>query len=638
MRLVKLAIANVNTTVGATETNVSRALDLARGMAVAGVTVGCFQEQLIGGYPPEDLVQWRNFVAAQWDALNRFAAETAALAPVYVLGVTIAHEAHRYNCAAVVHRGRILGLVPKEKLPTYNVFYELRTFTRGTPYHFEVLPGLEHVPFGDMLFRFDFGVLGVEVCEDGWSPDGPLRRRAYSGAELMVNVSASPYRLGAQATRREMLCTRSGDNQCVIAYANAVGAQDGLIFDGGGFVCQNGRLLLEAARFRPGFETVTLDLDRTSRLRAENTTWREDSLDFDRAGRRVRVLEVEAPGPDRSGLRYPAPPGNSFFLPAPVSAPPPSARAVYCEELMDALSMGVGDYFEKNRFKVIGIALSGGRDSLIALLITYHYLERRFGREAAPEKAAELIRAFYMPTRYSSDKTRNGAEIICRELSVPLVVLPIEDAFERELEACRAMLRPGEPVTPITEQNIQARLRGERMWNWANSASGLFLQTGNMSEKAVGYTTIGGDLEGGISVISNLPKTVVVYLLEYLLETRGHDGIRAVLSHPAGPELAADQEGEKELMPFPVLDACFAMHAGEKMSGEEIVQALGSLFPELTEAYRRTCVDRFLRMFCQSIYKWVQAPLGLHVGNLDLDRERALQIPVVTSGEWIRRA
>jgi NAD+ synthase (glutamine-hydrolysing) len=158
-----------------------------------------------------------------------------------------------------------------------------------------------------------------------------------------------------------------------------------------------------------------------------------------------------------------------------------------------------------------------------------------------------------------------------------------------------------------------------------------------MSEKAVGYTTIGGDLEGGISVISNLPKTVVMYLLEYLLESTQLEGVRIVLSHPAGPELAADQEGEKELMPFPVLDACFAMHAGEKMAGEEIVFALGCMFPQLSESYRRTCVERFLRMFSQSIYKWVQAPLGLHVGNLDLDRERALQIPVVTSGEWRTR-
>ena len=183
----------------------------------------------------------------------------------------------------------------------------------------------------------------------------------------------------------------------------------------------------------------------------------------------------------------------------------------------------------------------------------------------------------------------------------------------------------------------EARIRGQRMWNWANATGGLFLQTGNMTEKAVGYTTIGGDLEGGLSVISNVPKTVVIHLLEHLRRTRAWKGIDLVLSHPAGPELAAGQEGERELMPYAVLDACFALHAGEKLSGEDIVQALCSLFPQHEPAYLRTCVERFLKMFSQSIYKWVQAPLGLHVGNLDLDRERALQVPVVTSREWMRR-
>ena len=635
MRLVKIAIGSVNTTVGAVETNVTRALELAHGMALAGASVGCFQEQLIGGYPPEDLVQWRSFVDAQRGALERFARETASHGTVFVLGVTIAHEAHRYNCAAVVHRGEVLGLVPKEKLPTYNVFYEMRTFSPGTPGRFERIAG--GVPMGDLLFAFDFGVLAVEVCEDAWSPDGPLRRRAYAGAELVVNVSASPFRVGAQATRREMLCTRSADNQCVLAYANAVGGQDGLVFDGGGFVCQNGRVALEAGRFRAGFEAVVVDLDRTTRLRAENTTWREDALSWRRTSAAIERVLAPAPGPDRAGLAYPAPESSSFFLPGGRDAQGGDAGEAFAEELLDALSLGIGDYWEKNRFTTVGIALSGGRDSLLALLLVRRWIERRWGEAQANARCGALVRAFYMPSRYSSDVPRRGAETICAELGVPLKVLPIDDAFDRELEAVRAMLQPDEAVTPITEQNIQARIRGQRMWNWANSTGGLFLQTGNMTEKAVGYTTIGGDLEGGLSVISNVPKTVVNFLLAYLGRTRAWAGIEIVLSHPAGPELAPNQQGEKELMPYPVLDACFALHAGEKMSADDICQALGSLFPELALETRQAHVERFLRMFAQSIYKWVQAPLGLHVGNLDLDRERALQVPVVTSREWMRQ-
>jgi NAD+ synthase (glutamine-hydrolysing) len=196
------------------------------------------------------------------------------------------------------------------------------------------------------------------------------------------------------------------------------------------------------------------------------------------------------------------------------------------------------------------------------------------------------------------------------------------------------MLGPGVPVTPLTEQNIQARLRAQRMWNWSNSSGGLFLQTGNMSEKAVGYTTVGGDLMGALAVIANVPKTVVMYLLDYLLEQTGYEGIRRVLVKPAGPELAPNQVGEEELMPFQVLDACFYLFAGEKLLPAELVPALAGMFPELPKERIEGYVSKFVRLFTQSIYKWVQSPLSLHVGNLDLDRERALQLPVVTSREW----
>lgn len=620
MRLVRIGLANVDTTVGAVRANVDRAIALAREMAASGVTVGVFQEQLVGGYPSEDLVQWHAFVEAQRGELGRFACETAAAGTAFAIGLTVEHQAHRYNAAAVVHRGRVLGVVPKEKLPTYNVFYEERTFSRGAPFFEATI--WDGVPFGDFVFRFDWGVLAAEVCEDAWSPDGPMRRRAYSGAELVVNLSASPFRVGVSDFRREMLATRSADNQCVVAWANMLGGQDGLVFDGGGYVFDNGRPALAATRFREGWEAVVVDLDRTARLRAENTTWRHDALRFRAEGRRVRAVEAPEPGADRAGLAYPAPAGSSFFL------PPPERRAEFCEELLDALALGLGDYFEKNRFRLIGVALSGGRDSLLALLVAHRYVAR------AGRAPADVLRAFYMPTRFSSEATRRAAEKTAHDLGVPFAIVPIEDAFARELEAAERMLQAGEQLTPITVQNIQARIRGARMWNWANATGGLFLQTGNMSEKAVGYTTIGGDLEGGLSVIANVPKTVVIYLLEYLLETTGLEGIRLVLSHPAGPELAEGQEGEKELMPFSILDACFALYAGEKLSPAEMKVALASLFPAVPEARRAEYVDRFCRMFTQSIYKWVQAPLALHVGNLDLDRERALQLPVVESDEW----
>ncbi len=619
MRLVKVGLAAVNTTVGAFGKNVDTAVAMAAEMAAEKVTVAVFPEQLVGGYPQEDLVQWQGFVDRQWVELERFAALTAELPLVSTLGVTVAHQGLRYNCAAVVAGGQVRGLVPKEKLPTYNIFYEGRTFARGSAGMRELHRG---VPLGDFLFQFDFGILGVEVCEDVWSSEGPMRRRAYSGAELVCNLSASPFRIGVEGTRRELVSTRAGDHQVTLAYANQVGAQDGLLFDGGGFLNQNGRMSLVMPRFRQTWAAGVVDLERTLRLRTENTTWREDQSQWAARESPVPILEIGFKT-DRASLSFPTPANRSFFLPAAQTETP--ARTRYCEEILDALAMGIGDYFEKTgSFKCIGIALSGGRDSLLTLLIAHRYASR----------AQVPLETFYMSTRYSSEGTRDAAALIAKELGAAFSIVSIDEAFEREMASAQEMLGETRPLTPITMQNVQARLRALRMWNWANSSGGLFLQTGNMSEKAVGYTTVGGDLMGALAVISNLPKTVVMYLLDYLFEKHGYEGIKAVISRPAGPELAPNQVGEDELMPFPILDACFHLFAGEKMSPTDVVTAVKAIFPELPGEAAEVHVRKFVRLFTQSIYKWVQSPVSLHVGNLDLDRERALQLPVVTKTEW----
>ena len=652
MRLVKIALGNVNPTVGAVRSNVDQILAQAREMAAGGVTVGCFTEQGMGGYPPEDLIQWRSFLAAQRSELERFAEGTVELPTVFVLGVAVGVGGQIFNCAAVVHGGEILGFVPKEKLPTYNVFYEARTFSRGAP---GLALDAGGVPLGDYLFEFDFGLLAVEVCEDVWSPDGPMRRRCYSGAEVVINVSSSPFRVGVVATRREMLATRSADNQATFAYANMVGAQDGLVFDGGGWVFQNGRPMLEAPRFREGWTACVVDLDRTVRARREDSTWRGDCEAFQRQEVPVPVLRSRHPTQSAEGLAYPAPAWENLFLP-PAGAPARTAREEVLDDLIEALALGVRDYFRKSgAFKLLGIALSGGRDSMLTLLIAWRAAcllqeeEAKVGAGLAParegtspspteekairEQAGTMIRAFYMPTRYSGEGTRTAAATLAAELGVPLTVLPIEEAFDREVEAARRMLDGAEP-TEITRQNVQARLRATRMWNWANSSGALFLQTGDMSEKAVGYTTIGGDLEGALSVIANVPKTVVVALLERFLARFGFTGVRQTLATEPGPELAEAQTAEGELMPFAVLDTCLYLYAGEKLSPPEVAAALRTVFPDTDPARLAAWAERFAVLFTRSIYKWVQSPLALHVGSLDLDRERALQLPVVQRNEW----
>lgn len=633
MRLIKLGLAAIDSTVGAFAANLDQCLAAACDMADQHVTIGLFPEQVIAGYPAEDLIQWRGFVEHQWGELERFAAATAGLEPVFIIGVSIIQDSLRYNCAAVVARGKIIGLVPKEKLPTYSIYYEGRTVSRGLALHAGLHCG---IPFGDLIFGFDFGVIAAEVCEDLWSPDGPIKRRTYAGAELSLNLSASVFRIGIDETRRELIATRAADHQCTIAYVNAVGANDGLIFDGGGFVNQNGKLIFEAPRFTRGLACAVVDLDRTARLRAENTTWREDREHYVVSHALPARIDIPAEkvstAASRATLAYPAPIHRSFFLPGPSIQRDP--RAALCEDILDALSLGIGDYFEKiGAFQCIGVSLSGGRDSLLTLLIAHRYADR-----ATEGDAGKLLRAFYQPSRYSSAETRVGAETICANLGVPLEIISIDEAFERELAAVQEFIGDGQTVTELTKQNIQARLRAQRMWNWANSAHGLFLQTGNMSEKAVGYTTIGGDLMGALAVLANVPKTVVMALLDYIYETKRYPGIAAVLAKPAGPELAPDQSGEEELMPFPILDACFYLFAGEKLLPDEVLATLTTMFPEFSREQLEAWVQKFVRLFLRSIFKWVQSPLSLHIGNLDLERERALQLPVVTSAAWTRPA
>jgi NAD+ synthase (glutamine-hydrolysing) len=632
MRLIKIGLANANATVGAFTANVDQCVEMAHAMASEDVTVALFPEQMIGGYAPEDLIQWRGFVDGQWAELQRFASETADLAMVSVIGAALWMQGLRYNCAAVVAGGEIIGVVPKQKLPTYNIFYEGRTISRGLPLE---TGEISDVPFGDLIFGFDFGVMAVEICEDIWSPDGPMKRRCYAGAELVCNISASPFRIGVHDTRRELIATRAADNQCTIAYVNMVGANDGLIFDGGGYVNQNGKSFTDGRRFERGYTTQVVDLDRSMRLRAETTTWRDDReqylLDFGLPDLVEAPESLVSTAESRARLLYPVPASGSFFLPD--ESVQTSPREAFFEEILDALALGIGDYFEKiGAFKVIGVSLSGGRDSLLTLLIAHRYASR-----VRPDDPGSLLRAFYQPSRFSSDETRNGAETICRELGVPLEIVSIEDAFVRETDAVAHFLDEGQDVTEITRQNIQARIRATRMWNWSNSSGGLFLQTGNMSEKAVGYTTIGGDLMGALAVLANVPKTVVMALLDYLSHKHGYEGIAAVLVRPAGPELAPNQRGEDELMPFPVLDACFYLFAGEKLLPDDVRLVVRQMFPEMDGGLIDQYIDRFVRLFLQSIYKWVQSPLSLHIGNLDLERERALQLPVVTNPDWTNR-
>ncbi|MBU0691204.1 NAD(+) synthase, partial [bacterium] len=486
MHLITAGIANINTSVGALQSNTDKVIDRTREFAAKKCTLACFSEQVISGYPAEDLVLWKGFVDEQWQQLDRIKKLTAELEHplVVVLGLTVLYDGANYNCAAVLQKGKVLGIVPKEQLPTYEVFYEKRVYSPGVPGH---VGAVGTIPFGDIFFRFSFGTLAVEVCEDLWDKRGPLTRRALSGAELVVNISASPWRAGIVDARRELIRQRSQDYEVSIIYVNQIGGQDSLVFDGGCVVGHKGEIVHESPRWQENAAVFSIDLADVRQRRKENQAWIQKRDEWIRNQIPYQVIESEEKIPlpafrdrevaasNRGVSRHEGDTNRDL--------PVADSRTALFEDQIAAMKLGLKDYFEKTgAFKKIGVAMSGGKDSALTLILAWLYAKERFPN---PADIKEFIQAFSMPTRYNSSETRHIARTLSEELGVGFTELSIEEAFAREEAATRAMLG-NTTLDRLTLQNIQARLRGMRMWNWANAAQGLWLQSGNMSEKAVG--------------------------------------------------------------------------------------------------------------------------------------------------------
>ena len=646
MRLIKLAGLNIDTTVGKMEGNYQALLSAAVRAARANATIAASPEMVLCGYPAEDLVQWQGFVDQEWQYLKRFAKDTKAYDTVFVVGLAVFDDDGIYNCAAVVCHGRVLGIVPKEKLPTYSVFYDMRTFARG-------VPGLcgekEGIPFGDLVFDLPFGKFAVEVCEDCWSPDGPMKRRAYAGAEVIVSINGSPWRAGVMDTRREMLATRSSDNYCTLLYVNGVGGMDALVLDGGGFVFQNGQKLLEASRWQEGVWTQVIDLDRTRLSRSANTTRRIDTEEYRKSGALMpkMIRYVGGPEANRPSFTYQIPATKSFMIPASDQSIVPSDRTKYFEELIAAMVLGFKGYFEKSGvFNSTLIALSGGRDSALTLLLISLYARDRFaGEKDAKQKVREFIRCVSMPSRFNSDTTKSIARDLCAELGVTFEERPIEEAFARELAELRAQLGGKEP-SAVAVQNIMPRIRMTRMQNLSNATGSLLVHCGNMTEKALGYGTVGGDFTAGAySLLGNLPKSVVRALIAHLRLSRFPlASLDALIASEESAELADDQRDEDDIGSIEVLDACIHLFYGEKLMPHEVYGVvrnmwndaeLARVYPGYKKGLLKQWVKGFVRMSYNTTFKWVVAPPATHLGSLDLERERAIQIPVVKSMEWL---
>jgi NAD+ synthase (glutamine-hydrolysing) len=563
---LRIALAQINTTVGDLDGNTRRILAYLDRAREAGAELVLFPELAIPGYPPEDLLLKPSFVAANREALDTIAPATRGLTAVVGFADV---EGDVYNAAAILHDGQWAGVYRKHYLPTYAVFDEDRTFRAGQE---------------NLIYALDDTLLGVSICEDIWYPEGPPQAQARSGAQVLANVSASPYHAGKAAARERMLATRAADNVAIVAFCNLVGGQDELVFDGGSVLFdERGEVIARGAQFEEDLVVADVDVGGVFRQRLHDPRLRKEQA----AG----ATRVVLPPVERTAPRPP--------LPAPPIAEPLSRPA----EVYHALVLGTRDYVLKNGFREVVIGLSGGIDSSLVACV------------AADALGPENVTGVAMPSRYSAAMSEADAARLADNLSIHLRVIPIEHAFQAYLDILANFFAGLEP--DVTEENLQARIRGNLLMALSNKFGWLVLTTGNKSEMSVGYATLYGDMAGGFAVIKDVPKVLVYELARWRNAQPGGPVIpERVLTRAPSAELKPDQKDSDSLPPYEVLDPILQAYVEEDRAPEEIV-ALG---------FEEGVVRRVVEMVDRNEYKRRQAPPGVRITTRALGKDRRLPI------------
>lgn len=625
MRLVKIGVSAVSVKVGAFGENRERLLTVIDEARRRNVHLLVTPELGISGYSLEDRIWWPDIARRSWESLERIAEQCHGITTF--VGLPVRHRSLMHNAMALIHDGRICGLIMKKSLPTYSIFYEGRNWA---PWRHGVTE-INGVPAGDLVFRLPYGAVSGEICEDLWSATSPAFARAVAGAEIVCNGSASPFAPRKNEQRRRLVKVAAERLACVYAYANLLGCDNSrLVFAGGGFIATPERVVAEGPTLsKEPWTLVTgiVDLDDVSRARAENSTWRENVVTPQDNGE-IQTIHVPGPEPEGASLReYVAQMPVSFFDAVPVAGG--NESELYLEELFQALVLGLRDYFEKvGVFDRFLVALSGGRDSALCLLLAVH-AAKWLKAGAVADRFAERVSAVYLPNRlYSSDATEDAARSLAEALGVPFKVVSISEEAEIALDKAAELVGDPARVTPLARQNLQARVRGNMMLNWANSEKGLLLVTSNLSEAAVGYTTTGGDNQGGYSPISNVPKTLISRLLEYIARRDSLHALDKVLRIPPSAELAPDQRDEDDLMPYVVLDDLLYLFAGRRMSLADCWSVLCLRHEDHDPEQLREWTARFGRLFAYNQWKRDQHPVTMKVMDLDLDPKTGFRFPV----------
>jgi NAD+ synthase (glutamine-hydrolysing) len=540
MKKLRVALAQINTTVGDLSGNRKKIISYIKQATKMKADIILFPELSTTGYPPEDLLLNPSFVEENLFSIKELAKSVED--SLVIVGFVNREKEDIYNAAALIHRGRIVHKYHKMRLPNYSVFDEVRYFKGGDESH---IAEHEKVSYG------------VNICEDIWHPKGPFIEQSAQGAKIVFNISASPFYTGKPEERRELLIKRAVENNIYIALVNLVGGQDELVFDGNSLVIDNkGQIIAQGASFDE--DLLTIDLELTS--------------DFNISGYSTV---------NRKAVR----------------------KCEGIEEIYHALVIGTRDYVHKNGFKKVILGLSGGIDSSVTAAI------------AVAALGDKSVVGVTMPSVYSSSETKTDAQILAGNLNIELKSIPIQNIFETYLKMLEPAFKSLE--ADVTEENLQARIRGNILMALSNKFGWLVLTTGNKSELSMGYSTLYGDMAGGFAVIKDVSKTVVYQLAEYINKSAGRQIIpESAIKRPPSAELRFNQKDSDTLPPYDLLDPVLKMYVEEDKSFKEMAE-LG-FDPELIKRVVNT-VDR-------NEYKRRQSPPGIKITRRAFGKDRRFPI------------
>ena len=570
MKTLRLALAQINPTVGDLAGNSKKILEYVKKAKSKKADIVVFPELAVTGYPPEDLVLKPQFIADNITAIKKIGSGISGI--VAVAGfVDKGKGGDIYNAAALIAEGRIVDVYHKILLPNYGVFDEFRYFRPG-----------RRCP----VYQLGGSKVGINICEDIWHSDGPACAQALAGAELILNINASPYELGKPETREKILYERSTENSLMIAYVNTVGGQDELVFDGLSMVFDHrGRKIAVGKQFEEELMVVDLDLEGVGRVRKKKgAEERQAFASLSCPAARVRVPSPEYA--DRRAVRSPMEP-----------------RLQKDEEIYRALVLGTSDYVRKNGFKGVVIGLSGGIDSSLVAAI------------AADAIGKENVTGLFMPSQFTSSESREDAYGLARGLGIGIRKISISRILGGYLKELNPHFEGRE--RDITEENLQARIRGNLLMAFSNKFGWLVLTTGNKSEMSVGYATLYGDMAGGFAVIKDVPKTLVYDLCRWR-NSAGEAPVipaRVLLKEPTA-ELRPGQKDTDTLPPYEVLDPVLKAYVEDELSFEEIL-GLGC---------DKESARKVVHMVDKSEYKRRQSPPGVKITARAFGRDRRFPI------------